>query len=109
MFDSIEAKGKRTETNPIPNPTGTSGSQPTTSTPVPAMADDTHRVLWCIIKGNSTPFPIAVPGNATIGEVKNIVWEKCKNELQKIDAAHIMLSKVSSEWLADGYQLTPYS
>lgn len=61
------------------------------------MADDTHRVLWCIIKGDSTPFRIAAPGNATIDEVKGLVWEKRKNGLRKINAMDIVLSKVSSE------------
>lgn len=74
------------------------------------MTDDTRRVLWCFIKGDSTPFPIAAPGNATMGQVKGLVWEQGKNSVfRRTDAMKIELSKVSSEWLADSYQLIPYS
>jgi Crinkler effector protein N-terminal domain len=74
------------------------------------MTDDTRRVLWCFIKGHSTSFPIAAPGNATIHQVKGLVWEQGKNSVfQRTDAREIELSKVSSEWLADSYQLIPYS
>ena len=76
------------------------------------MTDDTRRVLWCFIKGDSTvsaPFPIAAPGNATIGQVKGLVWEQGKNSVfRRTDAMEIDLSKVSSKRLADSYQLIPY-
>ena len=37
---------------------------------------DAHLVLCCFIEGDSTAFPVPAPGDAEIGDVKDLVWEK---------------------------------
>jgi hypothetical protein len=78
--------------------------------PVPAMANDTHRVLWCLIKGESIPFEVIAPANASIYQLKKLIRvEKENGALQDVDAANLMLGKVSSEEVTDNSQLTSYS
>jgi hypothetical protein len=73
------------------------------------MANDTHRMFWFLIKGDSNPFEIAVPDNASISRLQKLVWEERKNgALRGVDAADLMILKVSTERLADSSQLTSY-
>jgi Crinkler effector protein N-terminal domain len=74
------------------------------------MADDTHHVLWCFIKGDSTAFEVPALDKTSIAEVKRWVWEEGKNGiLSGTDAKDLVLWKVSTELLADSSQLTSYS
>jgi hypothetical protein len=74
------------------------------------MANDTHRELWCLIKGDSTAFRVTPLGKASIDELKDLVWEKRKNSaLRNVDATDLVLWKVSNEGLACSSQLTSYS
>lgn len=64
---------------------------------------DTHRVLWCFIKGDSTAFPVSAPGDADIGDVKDLVWEKRKNGiLRETEALAMTLWEVGTEQLSIG-------
>ena len=64
--------------------------------PVPAMTNDTHRDLWCFIKGDPNAFEVTAPINASIARLKKLVWEQRKNGvLRGIDAADLVLLKVS--------------
>lgn len=74
------------------------------------MANDPCRVFWCLIKGDSKAFEVTVPVNASVNRLKTLVLEQRKNGvLQGIDAAVLVLWKVSTERLADSSQLTLYS
>ena len=71
---------------------------------------DTHRVLWCFIKGDSAAFPVAAPSNADIGDLKDLVLEKRKNGLLRgIYAKDMTLWEVGTERLAVDSELTSYS
>ena len=73
------------------------------------MINDTHRDLWCFIKGDPNAFEVTAPVDASIARLKKLVWEQRKNGvLREIDAADLVLLKVSSECLADRSQLTSY-
>jgi len=73
------------------------------------MAKDTYRVFWFFIKGDSRAFEMTVPDNISISRLKDMVWEKHKNGvLRRVDAADLMVLKVSTERLADSSQLTSY-
>src|ERR1700732_1033628 len=73
------------------------------------MANDPHRVLWCLIKGDSNPFEVTAPVDASISKLKKLVWEERKNgAFLGVDATDLLLWKVSSERLADSSQLTSY-
>jgi hypothetical protein len=73
------------------------------------MAKDTYRVFWFFIKGDSRAFEMTVPDNISISRLKDMVWEKRKNGvLRGVDAADLMVLKVSTERLADSSQLTSY-
>jgi hypothetical protein len=113
VFDTMGAKRKTTETTPVPNPTQlqhVSGSEATTSTSRPAMANDTHRDLWCFIEGDSMPFEVTPLGKDSINELKHLIWREGKNGvLSNTDAKDLVLWKVSSEGLTDSSQLTSYS
>ena len=73
------------------------------------MANNPPRVLWCfIIEGNSTALWV-IPLGETIDELKHLVWKKGKNGIfRDVDAADLVLWKVSREGLADSSQLTSY-
>jgi len=43
------------------------------------MANDTPHVLWCLIKLDSHLFEVTAPVDASIGQLKDLVWEKRKN------------------------------
>lgn len=67
-------------------------------------------MLWCFTKGDSTAFPVSALGKTSIGEVKDLVWEKGRNGvLSGTDAKDLVLWKASAEWLAESSQLTSYS
>ena len=73
------------------------------------MANDPSHVLCCLIKDDSNPFKVTAPVNASIIDLKNLVWEERKHGvLQDIDAVDLVLWKVSSKGLADSSQLTSY-
>jgi Crinkler effector protein N-terminal domain len=73
------------------------------------MANNPHPVLWCLIKDNSNLFKVTAPVDIDIDQLKELVWEKGKNGvLSGTDEKYLALYKVSSEWLADSTQLTPY-
>jgi hypothetical protein len=66
-----------------------------TAHPPPTMTNDTYRV-WCLIKGDSTPFDITAPANTTIHDLKKLI--KAENEngvLNGIGARSLRLWKVS--------------
>jgi len=66
------------------------------------MTNDTHRDLWCFIKGDPNVFEITAPVNANISRLKKLVWEEGKNGvLSNTDAKDLVLGKVSNEGLAD--------
>jgi hypothetical protein len=74
------------------------------------MTNDTHRDLWCFIKGDPNAFEVTVPVDVSIGRLKKLVWEQRKNgALRENDAADLALLKVSSECSADRSRLTSYS
>jgi len=51
--------------------------------------------LWCIIKGDSTPFKVKITGGEDIDELKKLVREEGKNGLLNgIDAKDLALWKV---------------
>ena len=51
--------------------------------------------LWCLIQGDSTPFEVTAPVNATINRLKELVWEKRKRgAFKNVDASDIILWKV---------------
>jgi hypothetical protein len=65
------------------------------------MANDTHRVLWCLIKSSSNPFEVTAPVETSFSRFKDLVWEKRKNgALRGTDATDLVLWKVSNEGLA---------
>jgi hypothetical protein len=77
--------------------------------PLSAMANDTHRVLWCLMKNSSNPFKVNAPVKTSFGRLKDLVWEKHKNGvLQGTDATDLVLWKVSNVGLAGSSQLTSY-
>jgi len=62
------------------------------------MADYAHRLLWCFIIGDSNPFHIRVSLNATVSELKQLIWNDRKHGiLREFDYLDLILSKVSSE------------
>ena len=79
------------------------------------MANDPHRVLWCLIKSASNPlevakpFEVTAPVDASISKPQKLVWEEHKiGVLRGIDATNLVLWKVSSEGPEDGSRLTSY-
>ena len=73
------------------------------------MANDTHRVLWCLIKSSSNPFEVTVPVETSFSRLKDLVWEKGKNgTFRGTDAMDLALWKVSNEGLAGSSQLISY-
>jgi hypothetical protein len=40
------------------------------------MADDNDRVLWCLIHGESTPFEVIAPVNASMNQLKKLIKEE---------------------------------
>ena len=77
---------------------------------LPTMTNDTHRDLWCCIKDDPNVFEVTALVDANIGQLKKLVWEQRKNgALQEIDAADLVLLKVSNKCLAGCSQLTSYS
>ena len=80
-----------TKTSPEPH----SDVAPTSTTahlsPTAIMSDV---ALWCLI-GDSTPFEVTAPVNATIYRLKELVWEKRKRgTLKNVDASDLILWKV---------------
>src|SRR5258705_43192 len=74
------------------------------------MANDLHRVLWCLIQDDSNPFEVTAPVDASIGRLKELIWEKRKNGvLRGSDAADLALWKVRTKRLADSSLLTSRS
>jgi hypothetical protein len=54
------------------------------------------RTLWCIVEGQSTPFEVTVPSDATIGQLKKKVHqEKHKLTFREVDPADLVLLQVS--------------
>ena len=45
----------------------------------PGMTNDTHRDLWCFIKGDPNAFEVTAPVNASIARLKKLVWEERQN------------------------------
>ena len=75
------------------------------------MANDPSHVLYCLIKDDSNPFKVTAPVDASIIDLKNLVWEERKHGVLRdidADAVDLVLWKVSSEGLADSSQLTSY-
>ena len=59
-------------------------------------ADKDSLVLWCIIRGESIPFDVTVPANASINQLKEKIYQKNKHTFSDIDAKNLVLWKVSS-------------
>ena len=59
---------------------------------------DNGRTLWCFIEGDSTAFLVTPLGEASIGELKGLVWEMVSPRIWCL----------SSEGLADSSQLTSF-
>ena len=74
------------------------------------MANNPHRLIWCFIKGDSNLFEIGVPINASVCQLKELIWDKGKNDaFRETDAKDLVLwNAVSSEWPTDSSQLTSY-
>ena len=52
-------------------------------------------LLWCLVEGDSTPFPVAGASDTYIGELKDKIQEKRKNSvLSSVDASLLTLWKV---------------
>jgi hypothetical protein len=61
------------------------------------MADNEVRVLWCLIRGESTPFEVIAPVNTSMNQLKKLVKEE-GIEVTKRDSIltkHMTLWKVS--------------
>jgi hypothetical protein len=75
------------------------------------MANDTHRIIWCLLKGDSIAFPIFAPADAVIDELKKLIKAENENELLNgIDAKNLKLWKVSGFsqlWLVHAHPQQP--
>jgi Crinkler effector protein N-terminal domain len=52
--------------------------------------------LWCIIYGESTPFGVDAPANASINLLKKRIHNQNKNTFRDIDVKNLDLWKVGS-------------
>jgi hypothetical protein len=69
-------------------------------------AKEVH-VLWCFTQRDSTAFEVIAHVDASISQLKKLVWEERKNGVfRDTDATDLMLWKVGDEWLANNAQLT---
>jgi Crinkler effector protein N-terminal domain len=61
------------------------------------MTNDKYCItVWCLIKGDSAPFDVTVPANATIYDLKKLVKAEVENDaLDGIGAGSLKLWKVS--------------
>ena len=101
---------KKSQRKPIQNPTqpqGAGGSQPTTSLHDPLPTNHSYLELWCLIKGDSIVFPVTLLDKASIAHLKDLIWEKGRNDVSRdVDPKNLVLWKVSDKGLADSWQLT---
>ncbi|KAI8344978.1 hypothetical protein B0O80DRAFT_534669, partial [Mortierella sp. GBAus27b] len=51
--------------------------------------------LFCILEGESTPFPVTIDSDKTVGDLKDAIKTKKSNYLASIDADQLTLWKVS--------------
>ena len=57
-------------------------------------SSSTNRTLWCLIDGDSTPFPVTVPTTGDVSDMKRHIWEEGINPKTDILAKDITLWKV---------------
>ena len=57
--------------------------------------DDAAHTFWCLIQGDSAPFQVTAPVNASIDHLKELVHVKRKKgALRNVDASDLILWKV---------------
>ncbi|KAF9275585.1 hypothetical protein BGZ74_003968, partial [Mortierella antarctica] len=56
---------------------------------------DNHMNFFCLVDGESTPFPVEIESTKTIGDLKDAIKAKKTNEFSDIDADMLTLWKVS--------------
>ena len=56
----------------------------------------TTRSLWCLIEGESDPFRVTFPANASIEELKEHIHKRKHGALRDVDASDLQLFEVSS-------------
>ena len=62
------------------------------------MSHDTDRTLWCLVKGESTPFKVVVPVSVDIADMKEKIKLKKAPELDHLDANSLHVWKVRTLW-----------
>ncbi|KAG0014025.1 hypothetical protein BGZ82_001943, partial [Podila clonocystis] len=58
------------------------------------MADE-HLNLFCVVDGESTPFPVEIESTKTLGFLKELIKAKKPNDFSDVDADKLTLWKVS--------------
>ena len=52
-------------------------------------------ILYCVVDGQSTPFPVEISSAKTVGHLKHAIKDENANELRDVDAKQLTLWKVS--------------
>lgn len=58
------------------------------------MADDSPRVLVCVIAGEVSPFTVELAGNKSVMDLKNLIREKAIKSSEDVVAKDLTLWKV---------------
>ena len=70
-----------------------------TSNPPAVSAENAQYQLWCLVEGDSAPFPVTVSTGTHVAGLKELIHYKRKARiLQDVDAADLTLWKVSTFW-----------
>jgi hypothetical protein len=65
------------------------------------MSDETY-LIWCLVEGDGTLFPVVDSLRKTVIELKELIKEKCKNGvLKNVDATDLTLWKVRMTMASD--------
>ncbi|KAG0020763.1 hypothetical protein BGZ82_011511 [Podila clonocystis] len=56
---------------------------------------DTHLNMFCLVDGESTPFPVEIESTKTIGDLKDLIKAKIPDTFNGVDAKDLTLWRVS--------------
>jgi hypothetical protein len=71
------------------------------------MSDETY-LIWCLVEGDGTLFPVVDSLRKTVIELKELIKEKCKNGvLKNVDAKDLTLWKVRMTMASDSTTDSP--